>query len=134
MVLSSAFLAERHELLHLRISGLLQAKQSDAASIHAALGAFCETIEAHLALDVHLGYRLLMREREPGRRVSIVEMLEEQGRFSIHFDTFLRRWHRADDRALLSSAFDDDVESIVALLMHRIRTEQRVVALVADIA
>ncbi len=134
MVFSSAFLAERHELLRFRIASLLQAKNSDPLNIPSALQAFCETLEAHLALDVHLGYRLLMREREVTRRVSIVEMLEEQGRFSIHFDTFVRRWKHAEKSAFEGQAFQDDVESIVALLMHRIKTEQRVVALVGDVA
>lgn len=134
MAFSSAFLAERHEVLRFRISSLLQAKSGDVATIRTALEAFCEALEAQLGLDVHLGYRLLMRERDVARRVSIVEMLEEQGRFSIHFDTFVRRWRRADTQSLQTQAFQDDVESIVALLMHRIKTEQRVVALVGDVA
>ena len=134
MDLSAAFLAERHELLLFRMHSLLQAKKGDALAIRTALDAFCEALEAHLALDVHLGYRLLMRERDVTRRISIVEMLEEQGRFSIHFDTFVRRWRRAEDEALQSDAFNDDAESIVALLMHRIKTEQRVLALVGDVA
>ena len=134
MDLSAAFLAERHELLLFRMHSLLQAKNGDALAIRTALDAFCEALEAHLALDVHLGYRLLMRERDVTRRISIVEMLEEQGRFSIHFDTFVRRWRRAEDEALQSDAFNDDAESIVALLMHRIKTEQRVLALVGDVA
>ncbi len=134
MNLSSAFLAERHELLKFRMYSLIDAKNSDVLTIRAALQAFCEALEAHLALDVHLGYRLLMRERDVSRRIAVVEMLEEQGRFSIHFDTFARRWRRAEDDALRGDAFNDDVESIVALLMHRIKTEQRVVALVGDVA
>ena len=134
MDLSAAFLAERHELLRFRMHSLLQAKNGDASAIRSALDAFCEALEAHLALDVHLGYRLLMRERDVTRRISIVEMLEEQGRFSIHFDTFVRRWRRAEDESLQGDAFIDDAESIVALLMHRIKTEQRVLALVGDVA
>ena len=134
MDLSAAFLAERHELLRFRMHSLLQAKNGEILAIRTALNGFCEALEAHLALDVHLGYRLLMSERDVARRISIVEMLEEQGRFSIHFDTFVRRWRRAEDDALRGDAFKDDIETIVALLMHRIKTEQRVVALVGDVA
>lgn len=134
MILSPAFVAERHALLRLRISSLLEARGGDAVALRAALTAFIETVEAHLTLDVHLGYRLLAREDDIKRRTSIVEMLEEQGRFSIHFDTFTRRWRRAEFGALQTQAFADDAEAMIALLMHRIKTEQRVVALVANIA
>ncbi|MEO9264697.1 MAG: hypothetical protein ABI282_11435 [Candidatus Baltobacteraceae bacterium] len=134
MIPSPAFVAERHALLRLRIASLLEAKSHDAKTLRAALGAFIETVEAHLTLDVHLGYRLLGRETDPDRRMSIVQMLEEQGRFSIHFDTFARRWRRAESEALHTQAFADDIESMVAQLIHRIKTEQRVVALLANIA
>lgn len=134
MNISPVFLAERHALLRLRIAALLEAKNHDGATLSGALAAFIETVEAHLTLDVHLGYRLLNRESDVARRTSIVAMLEEQGRFSIHFDTFARRWRRSNAQALSSQAFGDDVEAMVALLIHRIKTEQRVVALVANIA
>lgn len=134
MILSPTFVAERHALLRLRVSTLLEARSRDAAAVRIALRSFIETIEAHLTLEVHLGYRLLAREDNIRRRMSIVEMLEEQGRFSIHFDTFARRWRKAEDDALRSQAFSDDLESMIALLYHRIKTEQRVVALVAQIA
>ncbi|MDQ2864935.1 MAG: hypothetical protein M3R51_01785 [Candidatus Eremiobacteraeota bacterium] len=134
MIPTPAFVAERHALLRLRISALLEAKSRGTETLQAALTSFIEAVEAHLMLDIHFGRRLLRRERDAARRAKIVEMLEEQGRFSIHFDTFSRKWRRAEGDALGGQAFVDDVESMVALLMHRIKTEQRIAALVANIA
>jgi hypothetical protein len=110
----------------------LDEENAGAASI--AFGRLIDDIEAHLRIDLAVGYRLLMRHPSEAVRRVAERVLIEQQRFPEAFEALVQRWGEADSALLLTQAFRDELETLVSDLLKRIRVEQRLLAALSSVA
>jgi hypothetical protein len=126
---------ERHARLQEDAAKLFHAlDEEDSSQASVAFGRFVDDIEAHLCIDLAVGYQLLMHHpSESVRRVAERVLIERQ-RFPEEFEALVSRWGEADSALLLTQAFRDELESLVSSLLKRIRIEQRLLAALSSVA
>jgi hypothetical protein len=126
---------QRHTRLQEDAAKLFHAlDEEDAGHVSIAFGRLVDDIEAHLRIDLAVGYRLLMRHPSEAVRRVAERVLIEQQRFPEEFEALVERWSEADSALLLTQAFRDELESLVSNLLKRIRVEQRLLAALSSVA
>ena len=127
--------ARIHAQLRVDAVALLRAVDArNAIDTVIAFGRFQRCVEAHLSSDASAGYRLLLRSNNTAVRHAASRMLEVRSTFERAFDFFVLRWRVAREDALLSVAFRDEIEAIVTELMKQLLAEERLLALIANVA
>lgn len=135
MVGTRSEISRRHAQLHDDAACLFRAlDEHDGENVTAAFHRFTEDLEAHLSIDLAVGYRLLLRHPSESVRRIAERVLEEQEHFPQQFEVFSARWRRADRYMFLTQAFRDDLETLVSNLLKRIRVEERLLAALSSVA
>jgi hypothetical protein len=135
MVGSHTEILLRHAQLHDNAASLFRAlDESDTHMIASAFRRFNVDLEAHLSIDLAVGYRLLMRHPSEFVRRLAGHVLEEQEQFPQQFELLAARWQRADPQMLLTQAFRDELETFVSTLLKRIRVEERLLTAFSSVA
>ncbi len=126
---------QRHARLQDDAAKLFRAlDEENAGLVSTAFGRLIDDIEAHLCVDLAVGYKLLLRHpSETVRRVA-ERVLVEQQHFPDQFEKLVERWGQADSQTLLSQAFRDELETLVSNLLKRIRVEERLLAALSSVA
>jgi hypothetical protein len=135
MVGSQTEILLRHAQLHDNAASLFRAlDESDTHLVASAFRRFTVDLEAHLSIDLAVGYRLLMRHPSEFVRRLAGHVLEEQEQFPQQFELLAARWQRADPQMLLTQAFRDELETFVSTLLKRIRVEERLLTAFSSVA
>jgi hypothetical protein len=135
MVGSQTEILLRHAQLHDNAASLFRAlDESDTHLVASAFRRFTVDLEAHLSIDLAIGYRLLMRHPSEFVRRLAGHVLEEQEQFPQQFELLAARWQRADPQMLLTQAFRDELETFVSTLLKRIRVEERLLTAFSSVA
>jgi len=135
MVGSQTEILLRQAQLHDNAASLFRAlDESDTHLVASAFRRFTVDLEAHLSIDLAIGYRLLMRHPSEFVRRLAGHVLEEQEQFPQQFELLAARWQRADPQMLLTQAFRDELETFVSTLLKRIRVEERLLTAFSSVA
>lgn len=135
MVGSQTEILLRHAQLHDNAASLFRAlDECDTILIESAFRRFTADLEAHLSIDLAIGYRLLMRHPSEFVRRLAGHVLEEQEQFPQQFELLAARWQSADPQMLLTQAFRDELETFVSNLLKRIRVEERLLSAFSSVA
>ncbi|HTV93207.1 MAG TPA: hypothetical protein VMG98_10860 [Verrucomicrobiae bacterium] len=125
----------RHAQLHDDAASLFRAlDEGSAESVASAFHRFVHDLEEHLAVDLAVGYRLLLRHPSDFVRRLSERVLLEHEHFPQQFDVLAARWRRADGQMLLTQAFRDELETLVSNLLKRIRIEERLLTAISSVA
>jgi hypothetical protein len=132
---STIEITSRHSRLHDDAARLFRALDNgNMAAAGPAFRSLTDDLEAHLRVDLSVGYRLLMRHPSESVRRIAERVIAEQSQFPQQFELFRARWARASDEMLLTQAFRDDLETLVSNLLKRIRMEQRMLTALSSVA
>ena len=135
MVASQDEIVRRHSQLHEDAATLFRALDDrDEERVGPAFRRFTDHLEAHLHIDLAVGYRLLMRHPSEAVRRIAERVLAEQEEFPQQFDLLLARWGVAATPMLMTQAFRDELETIVSNLLKRIRIEERLLSALSSVA
>ena len=125
----------RHAQLHDDAAALFRAlDDGNAEAVASAFHRFVQNLEEHLAVDLAVGYRLLLRHPSDFVRRLSERVLLEHEHFPQQFEVLEARWHRADAQMLLTQAFRDELETLVSNLLKRIRIEERLLTAISSVA
>lgn len=126
--------ARLHSRLHEDAAALFRALDDSTAMVFVPFARLVHDIDIHLRTDLTIGYRLFLRHPSESIRRIAEHVLREQESFPRSFDTFKERWMNANEEMLRSVDFRDELETIVSNLLKRIRVEERLVALLSNVA
>jgi len=125
----------RHAQLHDDAASLFRAlDEGDPDTVVSAFLRFVHDLEAHLSVDLAVGYRLLLRHPSDFVRRLSERVLLEHEHFPQQFEVLVARWRDADGRMLLTQAFRDELETLVSNLLKRIRIEERLLTAISSVA
>jgi hypothetical protein len=128
-------LRSRHAALQGRAAAVFRALDArDGERIAKDLQLFLADVAAHLRRDVAVGYRLLRHHPSESVRRIAERLMLEQSYFAPAFDEFAARWRDADAERLTSTGFRDELETLVSNLLKRIRVEDRLMAMISNVA
>ncbi|MGC2129991.1 MAG: hypothetical protein WA629_07845 [Candidatus Aquilonibacter sp.] len=135
MVGSQTEILLRHAQLHDDAATLFRAiDDCDTTLIASTFCRLTRNLEAHLSIDLAIGYRLLLRHPSEFVRRLAERVLEEQEQFPQQFELLAARWYQADPQMFLSQAFRDELETFVSNLLKRIRVEERLLTAFSSVA
>jgi hypothetical protein len=125
----------RHAQLHDDAASLFRAlDEGEPDVIAGAFHRFVRDLESHLAVDLAVGYRLLLRHPSEFVRRLSERVLVEQEHFPQQVEVLAARWRLADSQMLLTQAFRDELETLVSNLLKRIRIEERLLTAISSVA
>ncbi|HTU70369.1 MAG TPA: hypothetical protein VMF11_08595 [Candidatus Baltobacteraceae bacterium] len=135
MVATRSEISQRHAQLHEGAACLFRAlDEHDGQTVTTAFRRFTDDLEAHLSIDLAVGYRLLLRHPSDSVRRIAERVIDEQEHFPQQFEVFSARWRRADRHMFLTQAFRDELETLVSNLLKRIRIEERLLSALSSVA
>jgi len=123
----------RHARLHQDAAALLRALDEHATAV-AALSQLIHSVEDHLQTDIMIGYRLFLRHPSESVRRIADHVLHEHEAFPGSFEAFRERWRGASEERLRASEFREELETLVIELLKRIRAEERLLAMLSNVA
>lgn len=126
--------ARLHARLHEDAAALFRALDDDGTLIFVPFSRLIHDLDIHLGTDLTVGYRLFLRHPSESVRRIAEHVLHDQETFPRAFDAFRERWVSAGEDELRSLEFRDQVETLVSQLLKRIRVEERLVALLSNVA
>jgi hypothetical protein len=126
--------AKLHERLQEDAAALFRALDDGSDLVYVPFSRLMHAIDLHLRTDLTIGYRLFLRHPSESVRRIAEHVLREQETFPGDFDRFAARWRNASEEQFRSLEFRDDAETLVSQLFKRIRVEERLVAMLSQVA
>lgn len=126
--------ARLHSRLHEDAAALFRALDDQTAMVFVPFARIVHDIDIHLRTDLTIGYRLFLRHPSESIRRIAEHVLRDQETFPSSFERFKERWMNANEEALRTLEFRDELETLVSQLLKRIRVEERLVALLSNVA
>lgn len=126
--------ARLHARLHEDSAALFRALDARDGYVYVPFARFLDDVESHLRTDLTIGYRLFLHHASESIRRIAQHVLNEQEFFPPRFEAFAHRWRNATEDELRSTEFRDELETIVSHLLKRIRVEEKLVSMMANVA
>ena len=126
--------ARLHARVHEEAAALFRALDRDDVLAYVPFSRFLDAVDVHVRTDLTIGYRLFLRHPSESVRRVAERVLQEQEAFPESFESFLQRWGSAGEAQLRTLAFRDELETLVSYLFKRIRVEERLLAMLSNVA
>lgn len=126
--------ARLHSRLHEEAAALFRALDRDDTTVYVPFSRFLDAVDMHVRTDLTIGYRLFLKHSSESVRRIAERVLEEQESFPKSFEAFLQRWGSAGEEQLRTLHFRDELETLVSHLLKRIRVEERLLAMLSNVA
>lgn len=126
--------ARLHARLHEEAAALFRALDRDDTLAYVPFSRFLDAVDLHVRTDLTIGYRLFLHHPSESVRRIAERVLQEQEAFPQAFELFLQRWGSAGEDQLRTLAFRDELETLVSLLLKRIRVEERLLTMLSHVA
>lgn len=113
---------------------MFRALDQEGTLVYVPFHRFVDAVDIHVRTDLTIGYRLFLHHSSESVRRDAERVLADQELFPQTLASFSNRWRNASEERLRSPEFREDLETFVSELLKRIRVEERLLAMLSDVA